>query len=137
MSPMILRIEHYVLAPFICALALLSIVLCPSPLAGQATELGTIVGTVIDSQNALVPGADVKVTNTGRNVTREIKTDSQGAFAARSLVPGSYSVEVTAPSFQKQVQSDIKLDLGATVTLDFHLTVGQVTEQIQVKAESV
>jgi hypothetical protein len=85
----------------------------------------------------VVPNATVRVTNSGTGVARDVTTDSQGNFAARSLVPGTYSVEVTAPSFQKQVQSNIKLNVGGSVTLDFHLTVGQVSEQIQVNAEAV
>jgi len=131
---MLLRRDAYV---FVCALALAGMTCFPSRLAGQATELGTIVGAVTDPQAASVPGADVKVTNTGTGVTREVKSDDQGNFAARSLVPGTYSVEVSVPSFQRQVQSNIKLDVGSTITLDFHLTVGQVSEQIQVQAEGV
>ena len=100
------------------AIGLLVGTLNPTRLAGQATELGTIVGTVTDPQTSAVPGAKVTVTNAGTGVVREVTTDNQGNFAARSLVPGTYSVEVTAPSFQKQLQSNIKLDVGATVTLD-------------------
>jgi hypothetical protein len=132
-----IRIHRHVLTSLSYAFTLLFLTLHPSYLAAQATGLGTIAGTVTDPQNALVPSAAVKVTNTQMGVTREVTTDGQGAFAARSLVPGTYSVEVTAASFQKQVQSDIKLDVGATVTLDFRLTVGQVSEQVQVKAETV
>lgn len=102
----------------------------------QATILGTITGRVTDPQNASVPNANVRVINTGTGVVRELTTDNEGAFAARLLVPGTYSVEVTAPSFQKQVQSNIKLDVGGSVTLDFRLTVGQVTEQVQVTADA-
>jgi len=111
-------------------------VFAPFRLYAQATELGTIAGTVTDPQNASVPDANVRVVNSGTGVTREVKTDNQGSFAARSLVPGTYSVEVASPSFQKQIQSNIKLDVGGALTLDFHLTVGQVTEQVQVQAQS-
>src|SRR5690242_8437349 len=116
----------------VAATALLFAALIPAQLYGQATELGTILGTVTDPQSAAVPSAHVKITNTGTGVARDVVTDNSGSFAARSLVPGMYSVEVTAPSFQKQVQSDIKLDVGGSVTLDFRLTVGQVSEQVQV-----
>lgn len=121
----------------LCTVAVLIALFAPTRLAGQATELGTILGTVTDPQGAAVPGATVKVTNMGTAVTREVKTDNQGNFAARSLVPGQYSVEVTAPSFQTQVQSNIKLDVGGSATLDFHLTVGAVSEQVQVSAQAV
>ena len=125
------------LSVFIGVTTLLYSAFNPSRLAGQATELGTISGSVTDPQTSAVPGANVRVTNTGTGVVREVTTDNQGNFAARSLVPGTYSVEVAAPSFQKQLQNNIKLDVGASLSLDFRLTVGQVTEQIQVTAEAV
>jgi len=102
---------------------------------GQATELGTISGTAVDPAGAVIPGANVKVTNTGTNVVRETTTDGSGNFAARSLVPGTYKVEVGAPSFSTQIQDNIKLDVSATVALTFNLTVGQLTQQVEVQAQ--
>ncbi|MDQ2711797.1 MAG: TonB-dependent receptor [Acidobacteriota bacterium] len=104
-------------------------------LSAQSTELGTIAGTVTDPAGAVIPGANVKVINQGTNVIRQETTDAQGNFAARSLVPGAYRVEVTSPSFSQQVQENIKLDVSATVSLDFHLTVGQVNQQVEVQAQ--
>lgn len=124
---------------FACIIPGLAFLLCfisPNLLFGQATELGTILGSVTDPQAATVPNARVIVTNTGTGAVRETTTDSQGAFAARSLVPGVYSVEVSSPSFQSQVQGNLKLDVAGSITLDFHLTVGQVAERIQVQAEA-
>jgi len=133
---MLLSRNYRLLTVLSIAFAASTFVFAPSRLYAQATELGTIAGTVTDPQNASVPDANVRVVNSGTGVTREVKTDGQGSFAARSLVPGTYSVEVASPSFQKQIQSNIKLDVGGALTLDFHLTVGQVTEQIQVQAQS-
>ena len=115
------------------AAAVLSVLVLPRPAYGQATTLGNITGTVTDAQSAAVPGAKVTVVNTGTQVSRDTTTDNQGNFAVRSLVPGSYRVEVTAPNFKKQVQ-EIKLDVGGSVTADFRLTVGPVTESVQVIA---
>jgi outer membrane receptor protein involved in Fe transport len=104
-------------------------------ISAQSTELGTIAGSVTDPAGAVIPGAKVKVTNVGTNVVREVVSDSQGSFAARSLVPGIYRVEVTAPSFAPQIQEQIKLDVNATVSLTFNLTVGQVNQQVEVQAQ--
>jgi hypothetical protein len=104
-------------------------------LSAQSTELGTIAGRVTDPAGAVIPGVHVKVTSKGTNVVREVISDSQGDFAARSLVPGVYRVEASAPSFAPQVQDNIKLDVSATVSLDFHLTVGQVNQQVEVQAQ--
>jgi Carboxypeptidase regulatory-like domain len=103
---------------------------------GQATELGQIAGTVTDQQGGAVQGATVTVTNVGTSFSREVKSDSQGGFAVRSLVPGTYRVEVSSASFQRQVQDNIKLDVSGSVTLDFHLTVGQVNQTVEVQAEA-
>jgi len=83
------------------AAAVLSVLVLPRPAYGQATTLGNITGTVTDAQSAAVPGAKVTVVNTGTQVSRDTTTDNQGNFAVRSLVPGSYRVEVTAPNFKK------------------------------------
>lgn len=105
-------------------------------LDAQATTLGQIVGTVVDPSSSAVPNARVKVTNTATGVSRETATNTSGYFSVISLIPGLYSVEVTAPSFQRQVQENIRLDVSGSVSLTFQLTVGQVTESINVTAEA-
>src|SRR4051794_16961105 len=115
---------------------LLSATFYPSRLLGQATELGQITGRVTDPQGGVMQGATVKVINSGTGVERDVTSDNDGFFAARSLVPGLYRVEVSAPSFQTQVQNNIKLDVAAAVTLEFSLTVGQVSQRVEVAAQS-
>src|SRR5947208_1543732 len=105
-------------------------------LYGQGTTLGSVVGTVVDPSSAGVPSANVRVLNTGTGVAREVITDERGNFAVVSLIPGLYSVEVTAPNFQKQTQENLRLDVSGTINLTFRLTVGQVTETVSVQAEA-
>ncbi len=128
---------HAAILRVVLATTSLALVAClfPTKLAAQATELGEIAGTVTDPQGATVADVLVKIINTGTGVERDVRTESQGLFSARSLVPGVYRVEASAPSFSTQVQENIKLDVSATVTIDFHLTVGQVTQRVEVQAE--
>jgi hypothetical protein len=105
-------------------------------LFGQGTTLGSIVGTVFDASGSSVPGAKVRVVNTQTGVARETVANESGSFSALSLIPGIYSVEVTAPNFQKQIQENLKLEVAGTIALTFHLTVGQVTESLTVQAEA-
>jgi uncharacterized surface anchored protein len=102
---------------------------------GQATTLGSIVGTVFDPTAAAVPGANVRVVNTQTGVARETLTSDNGHFSVLSLIPGPYSVEVTAPNFQRQVQENLRLEVAGSISLVFRLTVGQVAESITVQAE--
>src|SRR5260370_28396740 len=71
-------------------------------LFGQATTFGNIVGRVTDPSGSAVPHAAVKVTNTGTGLTRTALTDASGDFAVRSINPGFYNVEVSAPGFSTQ-----------------------------------
>src|SRR6266566_7143266 len=76
-------------------------------LFGQATTFGSILGKVMDPTGSSVPGANVKVTNRETGITRELQTDAAGDFAARSLNPGFYNIEVTAPNFQRQLSENV------------------------------
>src|SRR3989449_4980681 len=107
-----------------------------SSLFGQGTTLGSIVGAVFDASGSSVADAKVRVLNTQTGVARETATNESGSFSALSLIPGIYSVEVTAPNFQKQVQENLKLEVAGTIALTFRLTVGQVTESVNVQAEA-
>lgn len=115
--------------------ALLLFNLLTPQLFGQATTLGSIVGTVFDPSGAAVPNARVVVTNTQTGIAREVNSDENGSFQALSLIPGIYSVEVTSPNFQRQVQEQLRLEVSGSITLTFRLAVGQVTETVRVTAE--
>ncbi|MBM3815338.1 MAG: TonB-dependent receptor, partial [Acidimicrobiia bacterium] len=118
------------------ALALSLALASPLLMFGQATTLGNIVGSVVDPSGAAVPGAKVRVLNTGTGVPRDVTTNENGVFSALSLIPGMYSVEVTAPNFQRQVQDKLRLEVSGSISLTFRLTVGQVTESVNVTAEA-
>ena len=47
---------------------------------GAQLLYGGLVGSVVDAQGAVIPGATVKIVNTDTNLTRETVTDAQGAF---------------------------------------------------------
>ena len=70
---------------------------------------GTITGTVIDSSNALVPGATVVVTNTAMGTEVTTATNADGFFQATYLLPGTYRVTVELAGFKKLVREGIAL----------------------------
>ena len=107
-----------------------------SAVFSQSTTLGSIVGTVSDPSGAAIAGARARVLNTQTGVAREAQTDENGHFSVLSLIPGIYSVEVSAANFQKQLQENLQLGVAGAINLTFHLTVGQVTESVSVAAEA-
>jgi hypothetical protein len=73
-----------------------SLALAAAPIQAQVLY-GSIVGAVEDPSGASVPGATVTITNTQTAATRESKADDQGRYTLISLLPGTYSLAVSAP----------------------------------------
>src|SRR5665213_4399679 len=88
----------------------IALALCLPAVAQNTT--GTIIGRVIDPQGAVVPGAAVTVTSTTTNVARAVTTNQDGLYTVPLLLPGSYTVSVAAPSFKKEVQNNVTLQIA-------------------------
>src|SRR5579884_2595522 len=84
----------------------------------QSGATGTIVGTVSDSSGALVPGATVVITNSVKNLSQQTVTTSAGTYSIPSLLPGPYSVAVTANGFSKETVTGVELPVGKEITVD-------------------
>jgi hypothetical protein len=97
---------------------------------------GTLQGAVHDQQGAVVPGAPVSSRNTDTGAVRETKTDSNGDYSIPSVSAGPYQVTVAAPGFKTEVRGGIIVTVGASIRVDFALTVGAVQEQVTVTAEA-
>ena len=100
-----------------------------------AQDRATLTGTVTDPSGASVPAATVKATNTATNTASETKTTADGLYTIPYLIPGVYTVEVTAPGFQGLKREDITLAVGARLNLPLQLTVGQATTEVTVTGQ--
>ena len=68
--------------------SLLPLVLLLTPLPAAAQFSSAIQGTITDTQQAFVPDAIVRVTNTTTGVTREVTTSADGVYRVPSLGAG-------------------------------------------------
>lgn len=105
--------------------------LCGS--AGYAQSTATLSGTVSDPTGAVIPGAAISIRSVSNGITRETVSDSSGSFTAPSLLPGVYTVVVTAPGFGKFTAEKLALEVNATATLNAKLSVGSSGETVQVE----
>src|SRR5580698_741775 len=92
----------------------------------------TLDGLVTDPQGALVPKVEIMVTNTLTTQTFKTVTDSKGHWAVPSLPTATYSVTATAPGFKKTTNYGIAMDAGIPATVNLQLTVGAVSETVEV-----
>jgi hypothetical protein len=109
--------------------ALLALAIPASRAQVNSSKLG---GTVTDSSGAVVPSANVSITNVATSATRDVTTNNSGVYGAPSLAPGSYVVKVSAAGFKTEVQNQVTLNVGENLELNFVLAVGSVSQQVVV-----
>jgi hypothetical protein len=95
-------------------------------------DTGTILGTVHDNSGAVVPGATVKIRNEGTSFTQSTETSSNGTYVFAALKIGQYTVEVEHAGFKKERRTALQLNIQQQLVVDFNLSVGDVTSEVQV-----
>jgi len=116
----------------LCAFLLAA--LLPAAAGAQETR-GNINGIVQDS-GGVIPGATVRITNTGTSQTQQLVTNRSGYFEAVLLNPGAYEVRVELQGYKPLTQTNITLAVGQTVNLTLRLEIGQLSDEVTVIAES-
>src|SRR5262245_47111712 len=116
------------------ALALMCSLL-PQTASAQAVS-GTVLGTVKDSSGAVVPGASVTLVNAGTGLTRTVVCDTQGEYVAPLLPTGSYTVSAEMSGFKKVQMANVHLGVDQKVRIDLKLDLGQMTEAVEIQAET-
>ena len=69
----------------------------------QGSFFTSLSGTVVDTPGGVIPGADVKVKNTGTGAEVNTVTGSDGGFTVPSLPGGTYTVTVSLMGFKTAV----------------------------------
>ena len=116
-------------------LLLLSVTLFVFPAFSQL-DTGTISGRITDSTGAIVPNAQVTVTNTGTNFESSTTSNSDGLFRMPSLQPGPYRVQIKATGFKVYNRSGLSLVVGDNLSLDIPMEVGTISESVNVTGEA-
>src|SRR6476646_1445773 len=101
------------------------------------TVASTIVGTVTDPANAVVPGAEIQLVDTRTGAVRTTVTDTSGLFRFPNIAPSVYSVTVKAGGFKTRLEREITLSASETRDLgQLGLEIGSMTEQVAITAEA-
>ena len=100
--------------------------------SASAQTAATIVGDIKDSSGAAAPNVAVTVVNEGTRIERKVQTNEAGQYRVSPLNPGTYTIQVEAPGFKKQVRSGVVLEVAAVLEVDFTLDVGELTETVEV-----
>lgn len=108
-----------------------------APLAhSQAVAVAEVDGVVTDTTGRFMVNVQVSMIQADTKAARSTFTDVQGRFAIANLAPGPYIMDVKAPGFKDYRQTGIVLQVGQTIALNVAMTIGSVTETIEVAANA-
>jgi hypothetical protein len=100
------------------------------------TIQGSISGTVVDPQGAVIPQATVTATNTDQNSSISTMTDSAGGFVFPQLPPARYTLTVEMSGFKKLERRDVILSANTSISVGrLSLQIGGMEESVQVVAQ--
>jgi outer membrane receptor protein involved in Fe transport len=119
------------------SLLLIGCLLSLSPVAYSQSVYGSIFGTVTDSTGAVIPNADVTVTDVAKGTTSALKSNGSGEFSADHLIPDLYNVKVVAGGFKAFEQTGIQVNADTATKIQAVMNTGASTETVEVTADSV
>ncbi len=117
--------------------SLFGIALCLAAGLTAQEITGTIEGTVLDPTGAAVPGARITIFNQDKKlVQRTVNTDASGVYTAPFLPVGTYQVKAESSGFKTELRSDIRLNINDVLKINISMSVGSLTETVEVTADS-
>ncbi len=121
-------------------LSMLTALLCAVLLLGPAAlaqENASITGTITDPSGAVVPNANITVTNTATGQTQNTQSNSSGLYNLPGLGVGNFTLTAAIPGFERYTRTNIVLNTAQTLKEDVALTVGSEGQTVSVKADAL
>ena len=106
--------------------------MCATALFAQF-ETAEVLGTVHDASGAVVPKANITLTNEQTGVEEKTASDSSGLYNFFNVQVGHYTVTAELPGFQKFSTTGVNVNVNARQRVDITLQVGAATQAVEVK----
>src|SRR5438552_11827952 len=123
------------LANLIRVLAAACAILLAAVTAHPQGSTGRILGVVTDQSGGNVANAKVTITDVARGVSQNLTTDSDGAYVAINLLPGTYTVRAEYKGFKTFERKNVLVEVGKDVRVDAVLQPGSTNETVVITAE--
>ena len=107
-----------------------------APLFAQRFS-GSITGVVTDPQGAVVPAAEVTITNQGTGASQTVTSTSSGVYSAPSVDPGTYTIRVKSSSFKEFVAKNVTVNVSSATTVNAALQLGNMNEEVTVEGSAI
>lgn len=118
------------------ALSVAILLLGAVTLYGQQVT-GAILGTVVDSSGAVVPNAQITITNQDTGAVRNVVSGEKGEYNAPQIPAGTYTIGATAPGFSPVQVKGVAVLVASDTRVDLKVQVGSVATTVEVSGESL
>lgn len=95
---------------------------------------GKISGTVKDPTGAVIPNAEVTITNQTTRAVQSTHTGSEGAYQFPVVAVGTWDIKATANGFQGSQHAGIVVNINSAINEDIALSLGNQSETVTVEA---
>ncbi len=103
----------------------------------MAQSSSGITGTVTDNTGAVIGNANLDIVNDATQTTTKAVSDSAGTYAVTGLLPGRYTVTVSAPGFSREIKNQVNIEVSVTATINFNLQIGKNDQTVSVTADLI
>jgi hypothetical protein len=124
--------------PVLLRMGLLALlVTCGGILAAAQGVSGRIVGVLTHSSGAVIPNANVTITNQDTGIIARVVSNTNGEYRADTLPPGNYEVQVEAAGLQSVVSKGNAVTIDNSTVVNLTLKVGATSETVTVSAANI
>ncbi len=131
-----MKLYRVVSMSLVVVAVVMAVVMVTLVAASAQDATGRIYGTVYDQQGAVIPQAQISVTNTETQNVRTATTDNEGSFQLLALPIGNYKVTAKRAGFRMVTSTEQKLLINQALRIDFKMEVGTENQTIDVGAEA-
>ena len=93
---------------------------------------GSVVGTIHDATGAVLPGANVAITNVATGQVTKATTNASGDYEAPSLHVGVYTIKASDAGYSDAVANNITISVGGRQRIDLEMKVGAAETTVEV-----
>src|SRR2546423_737531 len=116
------------------AILFAALLLAAVSLSYAQVSTGNIVGRVTDPSGAALADVEVTALNPAKGTAFRATTDAEGMYRIFYLEPALYSLTIQKPGFATLQRTNLDLRANDTLAVDLQLTIGAVSERIEVSA---
>ncbi|MFZ1139673.1 MAG: carboxypeptidase-like regulatory domain-containing protein, partial [Candidatus Sulfotelmatobacter sp.] len=123
------------LCQMVAFLLVVALFFVPALVVGQARTEGQLSGKVVDPSGAVVPEANLTLSQSATGASMTATTNASGVYVFPSVAPGTYKLTVDAKGFARGIYDGVAVYTGRTTDMDLKLAVGSTSQSVEVSAQ--